>query len=53
MGGTHLVEVPNLLGASGASCSYRLHFPGGVILEVAPGFQPREVRSLAELLQSL
>jgi transposase-like protein len=51
--GTRLVEVPNLLGASGASGRYRLHFPRGVILEVASGFQPGEVRSLAELLQSL
>jgi hypothetical protein len=53
MGGTDLIELPNLFGASGASSPYRLRFAQGVILEVARGFQPGEVRSLAELIQSL
>jgi transcriptional regulator with XRE-family HTH domain len=52
-GGPDLLELPNLFGASGAGSPYRLRFPRGVILEVAPGFQPGEVRALAQLLQSL
>lgn len=51
--GTRLIEVPNVLRAGGGSRGYRLHFPRGLILEVACGFEPGEVRSLAQLLQSL
>ena len=49
----HLVEVPSLLSGSGAGSTYRVRFPRGLVLEVAPGFQAAEVRLLAELLQSL
>ena len=46
-----LVEVPNLLGSG--SRQYRLHFPKGLVLELSSGFEPGEVRRLAELVQSL
>ena len=46
-----LVEVPNLLG--GGQGAYRLHFPGGLMLEVARGFKPEELRTLVQVLQSL
>ena len=55
-GSPALVEVPNplkpLLGR-GPAATYRLHFPRGLVLEVAPGFQTGEVRALAQLLQEL
>jgi hypothetical protein len=48
-----LVEVPNLLAPRPGPGGYRLHFPKGLLLEVAPGFEAGEVRALAQLLQSL
>jgi hypothetical protein len=48
-----LVEVPNLLAPRPGPGAYRLHFPKGLLLEVAPGFEAGEVRALAQLLQSL
>jgi transposase-like protein len=51
-----LVEVPNLFGrGSGAAtpAAYRLHLPGGRVLEVAGGFDAGEVRLLVQLVQSL
>jgi len=48
-----LVEVPNLLGSRPSCGPYRLHFPKGLLLEVATGFEVGEVRALAQLLQSL
>jgi Transposase len=48
-----LVEVPNLLASRPGSPGYRLHFAKGLMLEVAGGFEPGEVRVLAQLLQSL
>jgi hypothetical protein len=48
-----LVEVPNLFGAGPAPCTYRLRFSGGLVLEVMSGFQPGELRCLAQLLQQL
>jgi hypothetical protein len=48
-----LVEVPNLLAAQPGPGAYRLHFPQGLQLEVARGFEIGEVRALAQLLQSL
>ena len=48
-----LVEVPNLLGSRPSLGAYRLHFPKGLLLEVAGGFEAGEVRVLAQLLQSL
>jgi transposase-like protein len=48
-----LIEVPNLLAARASAAVYRLAFPGGVVLEVAPGFQATEVRALAQVIQGL
>jgi hypothetical protein len=48
-----LVELPNLLGNRSGSGTYKLHFPKGLLLEVAPGFEVGEVRVLAQLLQGL
>ena len=48
-----LVEVPNLLATQPGPGAYRLHFPQGLQLEVARGFEMEEVRALAQLLQSL
>ena len=48
-----LVEVPNLLATQARPGAYRLHFPRGLQLEVARGFDLGEVRALAQLLQSL
>jgi len=48
-----LIEIPNVLGVRPALATYRLHFPQGIVLEVAPGFGPEELRSLAQLIQSL
>lgn len=48
-----LVEVPNLLAPRPGLGAYRLHFPKGLQLEVARGFELEEVRALAQLLQSL
>ena len=49
-----LVEVPNLLATRAIGRgAYRLHFPQGLQLEVARGFELGEVRALAQLLQNL
>jgi transposase-like protein len=48
-----LVQLPNLLDRRTDSGAYRLHFPKGLLLEVACGFEVGEVRVLAQLLQSL
>ena len=48
-----LVEIPNLWATDAPTAPYRLHLPGGRILEVPHHFEPREVRRLAQLLQSL
>jgi transcriptional regulator with XRE-family HTH domain len=47
------IEVPNLLGGGPAVAPYRLHGPGGWMLEVARGFDAAEVRVLTQLLQGL
>ena len=47
------VEVPNLLATQPRAGAYRLHFPQGLQLEVARGFEMGEVRALAQLLHSL
>jgi hypothetical protein len=47
------VEVPNLLAKETPPAPYRLHLPGGRMLEVTRNFEPSEVRLLAQLLQSL
>lgn len=48
-----LVEVPNLLGTERGHRQYRLHFPKGLILEIGSGFEPGELRMLAQVVQSL
>ena len=51
--GATLIEIAPLLRTRPAPTGYRLHFPRGLILEVAPGFSAEELRSLAGLIQSL
>lgn len=48
-----LVEVPNVFATVGAGTLYRVRFARGWVLELARGFEPGEVRTLAQLLQSL
>jgi len=53
-GSARLVEVPNLLACSTAGgAAYRLHFPGGYLLEIASGFRANELHTLAEVIHSL
>ncbi|HEX9596963.1 MAG TPA: transposase [Anaerolineales bacterium] len=47
------VPVPNLLSAASTSPAYRLQFPQGVIVEVAPGFQAEELGTLLKQVQAL
>ena len=48
-----LVEVPNLFAPATAGAVYRLGFPRGVVLEVAPDFRVGELRSLVQLIHNL
>lgn len=52
-GAAALLEVPNLLASRPGAGAYRLHFPHGLQLELARGFDVAEVRALAQLLQDL
>ena len=47
------VPVPNLFSSASAPPAYRLQFPRGVMVEVAPGFQSAELSALLELVQRL
>jgi|SRR5580692_2176028 hypothetical protein len=47
------VAVPNLLAASGTAVAYRLQFPRGFVVEVAPGFRPEELNALVQVVQGL
>lgn len=47
------VPVPNLFPTAAAAPAYRLQFPRGVIVEVAPGFQSAELGALLQLVQTL
>ena len=47
------LEVPNFFAAKPVLPTCRVHFPRGVVLEVAAGFPPDELRALAQLLQAL
>jgi hypothetical protein len=47
------VPVPNLFSTASAAPAYRLQFPRGVLVEVAPGFQSAELGALLELVQRL
>jgi transposase-like protein len=52
-GAAVLIEVPNLLGHQLPAPAYRLRFANGVSVEFASGFQPDEVRTLAQLVRGL
>jgi hypothetical protein len=47
------VPVPNLFPVASGSPGYRLQFPRGVIVEVAPGFQAEELGALLKAVQAL
>lgn len=47
------VPVPNLFPAAAQLPAYRLQFPQGVIVEVAPGFASAELGALLQLVQRL
>ena len=49
-GGSRFVAVPNLLAAAPVAAAYRLQWPGGLSLEVRPGFAPGELAALLQLL---
>ena len=52
-GAAALVEVPNLLGRQPPAPAYCLRFANGVSVELAPGFQPDELRALAAIVRGL
>ena len=52
-GAAALIEVPNLLGHQLPAPAYRLGFANGVSVEIASGFPPEEVRTLAQLIRDL
>lgn len=47
------VPVPNLFSVASAAPAYRLQFAGGVIVEVARGFQSEELSALLQVVQAL
>jgi transposase-like protein len=47
------VAVPNLLSPAPAAPAYRLQWPGGLSLEVRPGFSSQELAALLQLLPVL
>jgi transcriptional regulator with XRE-family HTH domain len=51
--GPAFVALPNLLSAAPAAAAYRLHWPGGLSLEVRSGFSSRELAALLQLLPKL
>jgi transcriptional regulator with XRE-family HTH domain len=52
-GGATFVAVPNLLAAPPDPPAYRLQWPGGLSLEVRPGFSSGELAALLQLLPRL
>ena len=52
-GAAAFVPVPNLFSAAAPPSAYRLQFPAGMIVEVAPGFQSEELGALLQLVQGL
>jgi transposase-like protein len=52
-GRTRFVPVPNLFSAAASAPAYRLQFPRGVLVEVAPGFQSEELSALLKVVQGL
>ncbi len=47
------VPVPNLLATPPATPAYRLHWPGGLSLELRAGFAVEELAALLQLLPAL
>jgi hypothetical protein len=47
------IPVPNLLPTPRATATYRLQFPRGLAVEVAPGFDAEELSALLEMVQRL
>jgi hypothetical protein len=47
------VAAPNLLAAAAPGPAYRLHWPGGLSLEVCSGFAPAELAAVLQLLPAL
>ena len=47
------VAVPNLFSVTSPLPAYRVRFPRGVIVEVAPGFQSAELDALLQRVQTL
>lgn len=47
------IEVPNLLGNRSPAPTYRVRFANGLSLDIPFGFQPDEVRTLAEVVSRL
>ena len=47
------VAVPNLLAAGPPAPAYRLHWPGGLSLELRAGFATAELAALLQLLPAL
>jgi hypothetical protein len=45
--------VPNLLAVAPAPPTYRIAWPGGMTLEVRPGFAAQELATLLQLLPPL
>jgi transposase-like protein len=52
-GAAAFVPVPNLLSAAAAAPAYRLQFPRGHVVEVAPSFRREELSALLQLVQAL
>ena len=52
-GPSTFVPVPNLFSTGGATPAYRLQFPRGLVVEVAPGFESVELNALLQLVQRL
>lgn len=52
-GTSTFVPVPNLFSVASTTFPYRLQFPRGVIVEVAPGFQAEELGALLKQVQAL
>ena len=50
---TTFLEVPNLLAQSPAAAIYRLHLPGGAVLEIGSDYRREELEPLLELLKVL
>lgn len=51
--GPKFLAVPNLLGATPARSTYRLHLASGLQLEVSPGFSPEELTTLLRVVREL